>query len=353
MAYVGCGFVAQHIHLPNIAALAGARLVALAEKRPRLGRLVADNFAIPRLYGDHRALIDDPEVEAVGVSADYAIQGEIAADLLAAGKHVFMEKPMAISLAQADRVIAAARHGGARLMVGYMKRFDPANRLARAQIDAWQASGDMGRVMFARNHGFCGDWTAGIDRRAIIGTDEPLPPVSRDAMMPAWLPPENRNGYVAYIQQYTHNLNLLRFLLGGDHADRVAVRAVDLDADGMTGLVTLQIGGVRAVVESGRVAFHGWEEHTQVYFERGWVHAFSPLLFARPGQPRIEIYTGGDGPEYRYPVVQPITAWHYREEMVHFIDAVRSGAPFISDGEDTRLDVWLYEEIYRRHIGLA
>jgi len=344
--YVGCGFLAQNVHLPNFAALDGCQFVALAEARPRLAQLVAARYGIPTVYASHHELAADPTIEAVGVSAGFAQQGEIAADLLRAGKHVFMEKPMAVSLAQGQRILEAARQGGARLMVAYMKRYDPGNMLARETIARWRASGDMGPVLYARNHGFCGNWIAGLDPSGMIRTDEPLPPAPFQDQLPAWLPPEQARAYVNYLQQYTHNINLLRYLL--DAGDDVRVRNVDLDADGLTGLVALDLGGVRAAIESGSTDFHAWDEHTQVYFKRGWVHAWSPDLFTRPAQSRVEIYQGGTQASYTYPVARPLTAWHFREEARHFIGALRSGEPFRSSGEDTLTDVRLYEEIYRR-----
>jgi predicted dehydrogenase len=350
MGYVGCGFLAQHAHLPNFAGLDGCRLIALAELRPRLARLVAERYRIPKVYGSHLQLAADPEIEAVGVSAGFAQQGEIAADLLRAGKHVFMEKPMAVSVAQCGRILAAAREGNARLMVAYMKRYDPGNRLAHDTIARWRADGERGTPLYARNHGFCGNWIAGLDTSAIIRTDEPLPPAPYQEQLPAWLPNDRAKSYVNYLQQYTHNINLLRFLL--DAGDDVRVRAVDLDVDGMTGLVTLDLAGVRGVIESGSTAFHSWDEHTQVYFQRGWVHVWPPALFDRPGTSRVEIYEGGSQPGYRYPVVEPQTAWHYRDEAAFFVRALRNGEPFPSDGADTQTDIRLYEEIYRRYLGI-
>src|SRR5215208_3211876 len=111
------GFLAQSVHLPHFAVLPGCQLLALAEVRRDLGEQVVARHAIRRLYPDHHALAGDPEIDAVAVSAPYALQGEIARDCLAAGKHVFMEKPLAVSLAQAERILAAARASGARLMV--------------------------------------------------------------------------------------------------------------------------------------------------------------------------------------------------------------------------------------------
>jgi predicted dehydrogenase len=67
------------------------------------------------------------EIDAVAVSASYALQGEIAVDLLKAGKHVFMEKPMAVSVSQGEKILNAAEQGNARLMIAFMKQFDPGN----------------------------------------------------------------------------------------------------------------------------------------------------------------------------------------------------------------------------------
>jgi len=351
LGYVGCGFMAQHVHLPNFASLDDCRLVALAEARPQLAQQVAQRYSIPAVYGDHRELAADPQVQAVGVSAGFAQQGEIAADLLRAGKHVFMEKPMAVSIAQAERILAAAREGKARLMVGYMKRYDPGNELMHATIARWRTSGEMGNALFVRNHGFCGNWTSTLDASGMITTDEPLQPAGYREQLPTWLPEEHAPGYIGYLQQYTHNINLLRYLL--DAGSDVAVRAVDLDDDGMTGLVVLDLGGVRGVIESGALQYHHWDEHTQVYFQKGWLHAWAPPLFTNPAQSRVEIYEGGTHPVVSYPVPTPLTAWPYRAEAATFLRALRTGEEFPSSGEDTLADVRLYEEIYKRHLGIV
>ena len=102
IGYVGCGMMAQRVHLPNFASLPDCELVALAEVRRDLGEKVQRRYGIPRLYPDHRGLIDDPQVDAIAVSAAFATQAEVARECLAAGKPVYMEKPMAISIAQAE-----------------------------------------------------------------------------------------------------------------------------------------------------------------------------------------------------------------------------------------------------------
>lgn len=346
LGYVGCGFMAQKVHLPNFAAIPDCELMAIAEVRPRLRERVADRYRIPRRYENHEQLAADPEVEAVGVSAGFVAQGEIAADLLRAGKHVFMEKPMAVSVAQAERMLQASREGGGRLMVAYMKRYDAGNEQAKAAIDQLRASGELGRITYARAHGFCGDWTQCLDT-PFERTDEPAP--SYEAGGPDWLPPEFLQGYISYLQQYTHNVNLLRWFLDAT-TQNSSVVAVDLDENGWTGIVSLRMNGVRAVVESGSVSYWGWEEHTQVYFQHGWVRATAPALMHKDWPAQVEIYRGGEVQRYERPLPRPYWSWSYRREAEAFIDCLRSGAPFRSSGEDTLTDVRLFEEIYRAYL---
>lgn len=368
LGYVGCGFMAQCVHLPNFLATAGCDVVAVAETRPELGQRVQSALQIPKYYRHHTELLADPEVDAIAVSAAFGVQGEIARDALAAGKHVFMEKPMALTLAQADAILDAAQAAERRLMVGYMKRYDAGNELAHAEIVRLRAAGELGRVTYVRNHGFGGNWLAGLDRSPIV-TDEPV--ADGSWFGPDWLPPEYMQPYVHYLQQFTHNINLLRWFAGAVHsgdtqADKqaeaqtraaqsgglsgVAVRAVDLDDDGYTGIVVFELNGVRSVLETGRLAHYRWDEHTQVYFEHGWVHVWSPALLHRQAAAQVEIYRAGNEHIVSRPLPQLPYSWSYLREAQHFIDCLHSGAPFRSDGEDTRIDVWLCEEIYRQYL---
>ncbi len=349
LGYVGCGFVAQRIHLPNFASLSEARLLALAEVREDLGRRVAARYGIPKVYRTHEGIAADPEIEAVGVSAPYALQGRIAEDLLRAGKHVFMEKPMAVSAARAEAILQAAHAGNARLMVGYMKRYDPGNLLLKRHLDAWRRSGDHGRLLLVRNHGFGGNWIYGQDPNVPFeASSEPAPPAPDDC--PDWLPQAWRQPYLNFLQQWTHNVNLLRFLLD-DAAGQARPVSVLLDGDGMTGLTVLDIGGVRAVVESGYTHFHAWEEHTQIYFENGWLRTEAPPLMQKEVSATVELSRAAHGgePARRVEEFAP-PGWSYREEAKHFLAGVRSGEPFRSSGEDTLHDVRLFEEIYRRFL---
>lgn len=346
MGYVGCGFMAQKVHLPNLLSVPQCDLVALAEIRQELGRRVQERHRIPKLYASHRELATDPEIEAVAVSAAFAVQGEIARDLLRAGKHVFMEKPMAVSMAQAEEIVRAAEESGVKLMVGYMKRYDAGNELVKETLDRVRASGEMGDILLARNHGFCGDWTAGLDT-PMETTDEPLPP-SPPPHVPDWLPQSWIRSYLGFLQQYTHNVNLLRWFL--DAGDKAAVRLVDLDDDGYTGVVVLDLDGVRAILETGHLSYYAWDEHTQIYFQDGWIKTWAPPLLLRNQPARVEIYRGGETQAFSRPLPRARWSWSCRREIEAFVRAVLQDEPIRSSGRDTLTDVRLFEDIYQQYL---
>jgi predicted dehydrogenase len=344
VGYVGCGSMAQKVHLPNLVSIPECEVLAVAEIRPELGRKVQQRFGIPKLYRDHEALLADPDIQAIGVSAHFQAQGDVAREALLAGKDVFMEKPMAISVTQADAIIAAGRKTGKRLMVGYMKRYDAGNELVKAQIGQFRASGELGPVTYARNHGFCGDWVAGLDA-PMDRTDEPYPPVT--VVGPEWLPVAYMKQYLGYLQQYTHNINLLRWFL--DAGDDVTVRAVDLD-EGYAGVVVLNMKGVRAVLESGGISHYRWDEHTQVYFKDGWVKTWAPPLLLKQVPAEVEVYRAGKVQTFTKMVPQPAWTWSYKREAEAFIHGLQTGEPFRSPAEDTRTDVRLFEEIFKAYL---
>jgi predicted dehydrogenase len=342
LGYVGCGFMAQKVHLPNFASIPACELAALAEVRGDVREKVAERFRIPRRYAHHLEMAEDPAIEAVALSAGYALQGEMAADFLRRGKPVFMEKPMATTVESAEAILAAAQQGGGRLMVAYMKRYDAGNELARAAIREFRQSGELGRITYVRAHGFCGDWICGLDT-PMDRSAEPAPP--SPVVVPAWLPEGRTQSYLGYLQQYTHNVNLLRWFL--DAGDKASVRLVDLDDDGITGVAVLEVDGIRCVLESGSLSHYRWDEQTQVYFQHGWVTAAAPPLLLRNQPAEVEIYRAGKTQQFTRPLPQPAWSWSYRREAEHFIECVATGEPFASSGEDTLTDVRLFEEIYR------
>jgi predicted dehydrogenase len=127
---VGCGLIAQVMHLHYLSELSDRfELAAVCDISPGLAAECAQRFGAHRAYSDWEPLIED-QLDAVMVltSGDHA---PIALAAARAGLHVFVEKPMALCSQSAEEVVRAAASSGVQLMVGMMKRYDPAyERLA-------------------------------------------------------------------------------------------------------------------------------------------------------------------------------------------------------------------------------
>ena len=131
---VGGGLVAQAEHLPYLSSLRDRfALVALAEPSATVREALGARYSIPGLFGDYRALLDAEAVDAVVVCSPHGTHARVVLDALAAGVHVFVEKPMCITLADADAIVAARDSAEKVVQVGTMKRFDPA---VEAMIEA-------------------------------------------------------------------------------------------------------------------------------------------------------------------------------------------------------------------------
>ncbi len=142
-------------HLQTYAELGGVEVAALSDiQSDRMREARRGPAASAENYTDYRELIADSRVEAVVIAAPNYLHAEMAIAALRAGKHVLMEKPIALNYEEALRVAAAARESGGVLAVGMQRYFNPAYRRI---IDA-VGSGMIGTpYLFALNE-YRGDW---------------------------------------------------------------------------------------------------------------------------------------------------------------------------------------------------
>ena len=130
MGVVGGGLVAQAEHLPYLSQFRDRfELAALVEPSEAVREALAARYGIAATYADYRGLLDAGGVDAVVVCSPAGTHAEVVLAALEAGLHVFVEKPMCITLADADAIVAARDRTERVVQVGYMKRFDPAYEL--------------------------------------------------------------------------------------------------------------------------------------------------------------------------------------------------------------------------------
>ena len=134
VGFIGCGEIA-HLHAAALRDLASdgvaVRAVAAADPDPTHRDAVAGNFPFERFYDTAEDLLADPDVDAVWVAVPTALHRQLYEQVLAAGKHLYAEKPIAPSLAEVRELAALAAGASVITQVGFQSRFDPLLNRAR------------------------------------------------------------------------------------------------------------------------------------------------------------------------------------------------------------------------------
>lgn len=159
---IGCGDISRKRVAPALRDTHLCELVAVARARAELAESFAREFGAPRWYSDWRELPSDPDVDAVYVATPVHLHAEQTIAAAEAGKHVLCEKPMALNVAECDRMIAACRANNVKLGVAYYRHFYPAVRRVKELVN----SGELGVPVVVQINAF--EWfnPAASDPRA-------------------------------------------------------------------------------------------------------------------------------------------------------------------------------------------
>lgn len=143
---VGCGQVAQQYHLPALARLPGLQVTALVDQdRDRLDA-AGQQYAVNQRYSSLADMLAGAEVDVVAVCLPPALHAAAALPALQAGKHVFIEKPLALTLADCTEIANAAAQASGKTMIGFNLRW---HRLLR-QARAWLREERLGQLLMLR-----------------------------------------------------------------------------------------------------------------------------------------------------------------------------------------------------------
>ena len=127
---IGCGGIARS-HLKSIQSLDCIDVVAMADMLPERAQQYAQQYGARNWYGSYEELLSDPDVAGVHVCLPHDTHHPVCVAAAKAGKHVLVEKPMAMSVAESEDMLGAADAAGVRLMVAQVLRFRTAHIKAR------------------------------------------------------------------------------------------------------------------------------------------------------------------------------------------------------------------------------
>jgi predicted dehydrogenase len=140
---VGLGYWGPNL-ARNFHGLRGVRLAWCCDARPEIRERLSPGLPAACFTGELTDLLDDPDLDAIVLATPVPTHAQLARTVLEAGKHCFVEKPMAQSAAEAEAVIEAARDHDRVLMVGHLLQYHPGLRMLKQSVD----SGELGEIRY-------------------------------------------------------------------------------------------------------------------------------------------------------------------------------------------------------------
>jgi predicted dehydrogenase len=341
-ALIGVGKIAS-AHAEALASLPGSRFLAVLDADPARARAFADRYDV-RAHSSLDALLADPDVQMVSICTPHPTHAELAIRVAESGRHVLVEKPMALTLDDCDAMIRAASANGVRLGVVSQRRlYEPVVRVREAIVE-----GRIGRPILATVTvlGWRGqDYYAADPWRGTLSGE----------------------GGGILVNQVTHHLDLLQWLMGP--VEEVFAYCANLNHEYIevedTAIAVLRFrgGALGSIVVSnsqkpglfGRIHIHGAtgasvgvETETGSAFVAGVTSTVAPPLndiWTIPGEEhRLREWQRED--RARASRIDIMTHYH-RAQIEDFLDAIRDGREPLVSGEEGRKSVEIASAIYR------
>jgi predicted dehydrogenase len=338
--------VAQWMHVPFLTSLPGYTVTAVCDASPRVAASVAQRFQVADHYTEVDRMLAAPDLDAVLIATP--IHGDIAVAAARAGKHVLVEKPMALSLQEADAMVDAAEKAGVILMVAYMKRYDPGYVYGQGLMR------DLKDVRLIRAHDLCGPNASFLNDLTTTARD----PETETRLGPALKATVRARSEEALGAGHPEAIYRAYDLLGGLGSHDIAilrgafgspVRVLDTQVwqDGRYILSTLDYGaGRRGVFEIGLTAKKDFDEELVAFDEQSTVRVRFPSPFIKYAPTLVEV-TAQEGSAL---VQRTITASYqesFQRELEHFRDCIVSHVRPTTDGREGIEDVRLQIDIMR------
>lgn len=315
---IGSQFIST-IHAEALKRCSEAELLAVASPTPGNAQSFAQKHHIPHHHTDYRNLLAMEEVDLVVLGVPNHLHCQVTVAAAAAGKHIVLEKPMCLNLAEADRMLAACRQAKVKLMYAEELCFAPKYVRLKQLLD----SGALGKPVLLKQS------------------------EKHDGPHAAHFWDVDRAGGGVTMDMGCHAIEFFRWMLGrppitsvyaqmGTHVHAEKTRGED------NAILILEFAnGTTAIAEESWTKLGGMDDRAEVHGSRGV--AYADLLHGNA----IETYSAG-GYDYAvekagstvgwsFTIYEEIWNYGFIQEMAHFVECVQRDQPPLVTGEDARV----------------
>lgn len=291
---IGAGRIGQ-VHAKSITYhIPQAKIVAISDIYYEGAEKVAESLGIPNAYEDYHEILNNPEIDAVLICSSTDTHADIAVEAAEAGKHIFCEKPVDLTVAKIKKVIAAVEKAGVKLQIGFNRRYDH----NFAEIKRLANDGKLGKLQTIK-----------------ITSRDPEPPSIDYVKVSGGI----------FLDMTVHDFDMARFI-GGEVEEVYANAAVTVDeaigeaGDVDTALIALKFkNGAIGVIDNCRKACYGYDQRLEVFGTGGQASAANDT-------PTNVSYINENGNMTDKPLYFFLERYmqSFTDEMTEFINAVQN-----------------------------
>ncbi len=258
----------------------------------------AASLGIKEVYTDYHKILADKDIQAVLICASTDQHTSLSLEALAAGKHVFCEKPIDHNVAKIKTVIEAVKKSGKKYQVGFNRRFDHNFRAVREAVQA----GKIGKQQIIK-----------------ITSRDPEPPSIEYVKISGGI----------FLDMTIHDFDMVRYLSGAEVEEVYAVASVTVDpkigaaGDVDTAVITLKLdNGATAVIDNCRASIYGYDQRAEVFGATGCVSIGNDTT-------SNAVFSGKDGVIAEKPLFFFLERYMaaYAREINSFVEAVINDTP--------------------------
>lgn len=303
---IGAGRIGQ-VHAKSIASrVNGAKVKTMADPfMSEKTEIAVKSMGVENVTKDYHEILQDPEIDAVLICSSTNTHSAISLEAIAAGKHVFCEKPIDFEVDRIKEVMQALEKSNVKYQVGFNRRFDHNFAAVKEAVE----NGKIGKPHIIK-----------------VTSRDPEPPSAEYVKVSGGM----------FLDMTIHDFDMVRFLAGCDATEVYVQSAVLVDpeigkaGDVDTAVITLQMeNGAIAVIDNSRKAVYGYDQRVEVFGDKGMVKVENDKLSS------VE-FSGRAGVESEKPLYFFLERYMdaYAKEMEAFVKSIEEDTPVPLSAED-------------------